>query len=167
MVEKKNSMPAGMLYFKMIDPIIKTSKNKTEEEIKEEIKKRFRMDGMILADVNIIKKMDKNLEKGSSNLVPVYIDKDGNISKSRSNVISKEEFTLLQKRAEKIIKDISYEILSGNIEIKPTYNKKRKEDACKYCEFKTICRFNPKINSYNFIENKSKEEILEELKKNK
>lgn len=159
--EKENKLPAGMLYFKMIDPIIKSDKNKTEEKIKEELKKKFKMTGMVLADINIIKKMDKTLEKGASNSVPVYLDKDGNISNSRSNVVTKETFTAMQKTAEKIIKQIAKEILSGNIDIKPIYNKKTKTDACKYCEYKTICRFNPKQNSYAFIENKTKEEILE------
>lgn len=161
--EKENKLPAGMLYFKMIDPIIKSDKNKTEEQIKEELKKKFKMNGMVLADINIIKKMDKTLEKGASNSVPVYLDKDGNISSSRSDVISKEAFTAMQKTAEKIIKQIAKEILSGNIDIKPIYNKKTKTDACKYCEYKTICRFNPKQNSYSFIENKTKEEILQEI----
>lgn len=161
--EQENKLPAGMLYFKMIDPIVKSDKNKTEEEIKEELKKRFKMNGIVLADINIIKKMDKTLEKGASNAIPVYLDKDGNISNSRSNVVTKEQFTKLQKTAEKIIKQIAKEILEGNIEIKPTYNKKTKIDACKYCEYKTICRFNPKVNHYSFIENKSKEEILKTL----
>ena len=163
--EQENKLPAGMLYFKMIDPIVKSDKNKTEEEIKEELKKKFKMNGMVLADINIIKKMDKTLEKGASNTIPVYLDKDGNISNSRSNVVTKEQFTRLQKTSEKIIRQIAREILEGNIEIKPTYNKKTKEDSCKYCEYKTICRFNPKLNNYSFIENKSKEEVLEQLNK--
>lgn len=162
--EKENALPAGMLYFKMIDPIIKADRNKSEEQIKKELKKKFKMNGMILADINVIKKMDKNLEKGASNLIPVYLDKNGNISNSWSNVLTKEEFTRLQKTAEKIIKEIAKEILSGNIDIKPAYNRKTKIDACKYCEYKTICRFDPKVNHYAFINNKSKEEILETLK---
>lgn len=159
--EEKNVLPAGMLYFKMIDPIIKSDKSKNEEQIKEELKKKFKMNGMILADVNVIKKMDKNLEKGASSVIPVYLDKDGNISNSRSNVLTKEQFTKLQKTAEKIIKEIAKDILSGNIDIKPVYNRKTKSDVCKYCEYKTICRFDSKVNHYTFINNKSKEEILE------
>lgn len=162
--EQENKLPAGMLYFKMIDPIIKSDRNKTEEQIREELKKKFKMNGMVLADINIIKKMDKTLEKGASNAIPVYLDKEGNISNSRSNVVTKEQFTKLQKTAEKIIKQIAKEILEGNIDIKPTYNKKTKTEACKYCEYKTICRFDPKVNHYSFIENKSKDEILEEIK---
>lgn len=164
MTEKENSNPAGMFYFSLIDPIIKASKNKTNEEIKEELKKKFRMNGMIVADINIIKKMDKTLEKGASSSIPVYLDKDGNISKGRSNAITKEEFTRLQKTAEKVIKQIAKEILEGNIDIKPVYSKKTKVDACKYCEYKSICGFDPNINNYSYIENKTKEEILNSIK---
>ncbi len=163
-VEQTNKMPVGMFYFNLIDPIVKSSKNLTEEQIQEELKKQFRMNGMVLADINIIKMMDKKLEKGASNIVPVTFDKDGNIMQSRSNVITKEQFTLLQNKVKKIIKQISKEILEGNIEIKPTYNKSKKEEACKYCEYKSICCFNPNINNYSFIENKTKQELLENLK---
>lgn len=165
MTEKENAKPAGMFYFSLIDPVIKASKNKTDDEIKEELKKQFRMNGMILADINIIKKMDKTLEKGASRSIPVYLDKDGNISKGRSNTITKDEFTILQRTAEKVIKQIAKEILDGNIDIKPTYNKKTKTEACKYCAYKSICRFNPNINNYAYIENKTKDEVLEEIKK--
>lgn len=166
-VQEQNALPAGMLYFKMIDPIIKSEKNKNEEEIKEEIKKKFKMNGIVLADINVIKNMDKKLEKGTSSILPVYIDKEGNISKQKSNTITKEQFTILQKRAQNIIKEIADEILSGNIEIKPTYSKRKKEDSCKYCEYKSICRFDPKVNEYTFIENKRNEEILEQLREQK
>lgn len=165
MTEKENANPAGMFYFSLIDPVIKSSKNKTDDQIKEELKKKFRMNGMILGDINIIKKMDKTLEKGASSSIPVYLDKDGNISKGRSNTITKDEFTRLQRTAEKVIKQIAKEILDGNIDIKPTYNKKTKIEACLYCAYKSICRFNANVNNYAYIENKSKEEVLEQLNK--
>ena len=74
--KNEDMLPAGVLYFNLIDPIIKANKNMTEEEIEEEIKKKFKMQGLILADVNVVKMMDKNLEKGASNIVPAYIDKE-------------------------------------------------------------------------------------------
>ena len=164
-VEEEKSKPAGMLYFSLIDPVIKSDKNKTDEEIKEELRKKFRMNGMILADINIIKSMDKTLEKGASNNIPVYLDKDGNISKSRSNVVTKEQFSNMQKTAEIIIKQIAKEILDGNIDIKPAYYKKNKMDVCKYCEYKPICGFNKNTNDFTYIENKTKDEVLDEIKK--
>ena len=133
-VEKTKNIPVGMLYFNLIDP-----------------------------DVNIIRMMDKNLQTGASSTIPVTLDKNGDIMDSRSNAITKEQFTLLQNKVKKIIKQIAKEILEGNIEIKPTYNKGKKEEACKYCEYKSICCFNPNVNNYAFIDNKSKKELLDNL----
>lgn len=166
--EKTKTEPAGIFYFNLIDPIISSDKNLTDEEIEEKIKKEFRMNGLILADINVIKMMDTKLEDGSSsNIIPVKINKDGNLSKKESNVVTKEEFSALQKTINRIIKQISKEILSGNIDIKPTYNTKTKTAACKYCEYKSICGFNSNENSYSYIDKKTQDKILEKIKEEK
>ena len=159
-------MPAGILYYNLIEPVLKSEKPMTEEQIEEEMRKKFKMQGLILADINIVKKMDKKLEKGQSNVIPAYIDKNGNLSKGKSNAISKEEFEILQQYTTKTIKEISREILSGNINQEPYYSKKTKRTPCEYCEFKSICNFRPGEcnNQYRFIENKKKEEILNKIK---
>ena len=90
--QNEDYLPAGVLYFNLIDPVIKASKNLTEEEIEAEIRKKFKMQGLILADVDVVKGMDKTLEKGMSTKVPAYLDKDGNLSKSRSNAVNKIRF---------------------------------------------------------------------------
>ena len=161
-------LPAGVLYFNLIDPIIKSNKSMTDEEIEQELRKKFKMQGLILADVNVIKMMDKNLEKGASAVVPAYIDKEGNLSKSKSNAITKEQFTILQKYIQKTIKEISKEILSGSIDLKPYYNTKTKKTPCEYCEYKPICGFNKGFckNEYNYISNLDKSIVLDMIKNN-
>ena len=42
---------------------------------------------------------------------------------------------------EKIIKQISTEILDGNINIEPYYSIKNKKTPCEYCSYKSICQF--------------------------
>ncbi len=162
---KQNVIPAGVFYFNVIDPIIKLDKNKTTEEIEQEIKKQFKMQGLILADVNVVRMMDKELQKGASNLVPAYIDQSDTLSASRSNAITKEQFESLQTHIKKVIKDIAKEIYIGKMEIMPYYNKKNKKTPCEYCPYKSICNFNTNDNSYYYIQNKEKEQILEEIKK--
>lgn len=154
-----------MLYFNLIEPIISKNKNLSDEEIEEEIRKAFRMKGLILSDLKIIKMMDNKLESGASKIIPVSLDKSGNVSQTRSSVLNKDEFVSLQKKIRKLIKQIADEILSGRIEIKPTYNPKQKKSSCEYCPYKTICGFNPKKNVYEYIPNKTKDEIFEELHK--
>jgi len=163
--KKENAIPAGMLYFNLIDPIIKSNKNLADMELENEIRKKFRMQGLILADVNVIQMMDNKLEKGNSKVIPVSINANGTIGKVGNNTITKEEFTNLQKTANKIIQSISKEILRGNIDIKPMYNMKTKISSCKSCTYKTICGFDTNFNNYSYIQNKSKEEILEKIKK--
>ena len=165
MAKKTNKEPVGMLYFNLIDPIVSKNQNLSDEEIEEEIRKAFKMKGLILSDIKVIKMMDKTLDSGASNIIPVTLDKSGNISNLRSSVITKEEFTLLQNKIRRLIKQISKEILSGRIEIKPTYSGKEKKSACEYCPYKIICGFNSKENSYSYIPNKTKDEIFENLKK--
>ena len=155
--------PAGILYFNLIEPIIASSGEKSEEELEKEIRKNFKMKGLVLADVRVVKMMDKTLDTGYSDIIPVYVgDKD--LSEKRSSVASKEEFELLQKYIIKTIKDISKEILSGNIDIKP-YNK-NKTTYCDYCKYKAVCGFdkNKAGNDYNYIPKLTKEAAFEKIK---
>ena len=83
-----------------------------DDEIKNEIRKNFRMNGLVLADINIIKMMDTSLESSSSsNIIPVTLKKDGEISESKSSTINKDEFSELQNKVNRVIKEISSEIL--------------------------------------------------------
>ena len=159
-------IPAGVLYFNLIDPVIKADKNMSDEEIELEIKKQFKMQGLILADINVVRMMDKNLDKGASNIIPVYIDKNDNLSNTKSNCVSKEQFKYLQKYTNKLIKEIASEILSGNIDIRPIYNAKKKKTPCEYCEYKAICNFDSSKNEYNYVPNLDKEVLFEMIKEN-
>lgn len=143
--------PSGLLYMGLIDNVVKNAKNLTDEEIENKIRNNFKMKGLILADISVVKLMDNKLQTGSSDIIPVCIKKDGTLSESKSSVISKENFEKLQSQVKEIIKDISKEILKGKIDIKPyNYNKKT---GCDYCKYKTICMFNTNIkgNEYNYI----------------
>lgn len=162
-------LPAGILYFNLISPNISTAKNLTNEEIENKIKQEFKMKGLILADVSIIKKMDTQIEQnGSSNLIPAGLKTDGEINSVKTSGVTKEQFAYLQKYTNKIIKQISEEILDGNIEIRPYYDTKTKRTPCSYCKYKAICRFdeNNATNKYKYIGNLNKEAILEMIKEN-
>lgn len=162
-------IPAGVLYFNLSNPTIGTDKNMSNEEIEEKIKQEFKMKGLILADVNIVKKMDTNIEnepKGVSKIIPATIKKDGELSSKGTSAVTREQFEYLQRYMEKIITQISEGILGGNIEVKPYYNTGNKKTPCEYCKYKSICRFdeNSKGNRYNYLTNLNKEAIMELIK---
>ncbi len=149
--EQTDFEASGILYLGLIDNVVKNAKNLSEEEIENKIRSNFKMRGLILADLSVVKMMDNKLQTGASDIIPVYISKDGTLSEKKSSVISKENFDKLQKDVKNIIKEISREILKGKIDIKPyNYNNKT---GCDYCKYKTICMFNTNIkgNEYNYI----------------
>ena len=161
---KEDIMPAGIFYFSLLEQMANADKRLNEDEIEEMIRKNFKMKGLIIADVKIIKMNDNTLKSGTSNLVPAGITAKGEISPRYTNGVKQEEFKILQEYIYKTIKDISKEILSGKIDLKP-YNKQGKT-PCEYCEYKTICGFNPKLNNnkYNYIDKKTKDDILNKMK---
>jgi ATP-dependent helicase/nuclease subunit B len=162
--KEEEVLPAGVLYFNLIDPVIKSEKNMTEEQIENETRKKFKMQGLILADINVVKMMDNRLENGASNIVPAYIGKDGDLSTTKTSGVSRKQFEYLQKYMNKIIKQISEEIMSGNININPYYKKKKK--PCDYCKYKAICGFDTanSNNQYNYINEMEKNAVLEMIK---
>lgn len=163
--KEEDLIPAGIFYFSLLEQMIKADKKITEEEIEELIRKNFKMKGLIVADVKIIKMNDNSLTTGTSKLVPAAISKSGEIIEKWTNGVKQEEFELLQKYIYKTIKDISLEIFNGNIDLRP-YNKDGKT-PCEYCEYKSICTFDSrkKENRYNYINKYSKDEIIQKMKK--
>lgn len=149
--EQTDFEASGVLYMGLIDNVVKNAKNLSEEEIANKIRNNFKMKGLILADISVVKLMDNKLQTGASDIIPVYISKDGTLSEKKSSIISKTNFDELQKDVKQIIREISKEILQGKIDIKP-YNY-RKKTGCDYCKYKTICMFNTNIkgNEYNYI----------------
>ena len=163
--KEEDIFPAGVFYFSLLEQMVKAEKKMTEQEIEDMIRKNFRMKGLIIADVKIIRMNDKELKSGSSKLVPAAITSSGTVNEKWTSGVSKEDFKVLQDYIYKTIKDISKEIFSGKIDLKPYY--KKGKTPCSYCEYKSICGFNPKIadNKYNYIPEKSKDEIIENMKR--
>ena len=156
-------VPAGILYFNLLEQLISSNKKLSVEEIEQKIKNNFKMKGLILADVKVAKMQDKNLESGGSEIIPAYIDKTGTLSPKKSSIATHEEFIKLQNYINKTIKEIAKEIFNGNIELKPFY--KNKKTPCEYCSYKSMCGFNSGVckKNYRFINKLNKDEILEKI----
>lgn len=162
----EKTIPAGALYFSLIEQVLKSKKDLDEQEIENEIKKKFKMNGLILAEADVVKMMDKTLVKGASDIIPAYIDKEGVVSKTKPGALSRENFENLQKAVNKTIKQIAKEMLSGNINIRPYYNVKNKKTPCEYCKYKSICNIDQdecKVD-YNYIPNFDKGVVLDSIK---
>lgn len=153
--------PAGVLYFNLIEPVIK-NRCFDEELIVKQIKEAYRMQGFVVGNFNIPNMMDRDFDPAGKSEYLKYNSKGRN---GKDIIIDKENFENLQKHTKKVLKEISKSIMNGNIDIKPvSFN--GKNIPCQYCQYKSICQFNPKFknNKYKFIESKSREDVFEQIK---
>lgn len=163
----ENVLPAGVLYYNLINPIISNNKKLTPEQLEIEIKKKYKMQGILLDDIKVIRMMDNTLNPAQGNkesyIISAKLTDEGELAKTTKGVKS-QDFEYLQRYTNKLIKQIAKEIYSGNIDLKPY--KKREENACTYCSYKTICQFNSTLcgNEYNNITKGNQDIILEMIR---
>ncbi|PLR87365.1 helicase-exonuclease AddAB subunit AddB [Bacillus sp. V33-4] len=152
--------PAGVLYFHVHNPIIQTSKMLSLDEIEREIFKKFKMNGLLLGDENVLNLMDRSLDSGESLIVPAGIKKDGTLSK-RSKVASSAEFARLTNHVRNIYEKTGNEITEGITDVSP-YKLKNKI-PCTFCSFKSVCQFDQSVegNNYRILNPKQKDDVLE------
>lgn len=164
--QEQDLLPAGILYFSLLEQMVKADQKISEEEIEQQIRANFKMKGLILADVQVIQMQDHELKEGkTSKLIPAAITTSGRINQQRTNGVGEKEFGILQQYIHKTIKAIAKEILTGKIEVRP-YQKKGKK-PCDYCAYHSICGFDRNLpgNRCRYLPNESKEEVLIKMKK--
>ena len=99
------------------------------------------MSGYILKDAEIVRKIDSTLET-----LRVKFKQNGDFdSRSLETVKDKATFDLLMNYAEECLKATGKKILSGNIAADPV--KTKKVDACKYCAYAEVCRFDKRFDT--------------------
>ena len=158
---KTQCMPGGILYFKIDNPIIKSKKALTEEEIQVEVLKKLKMDGLLLRNVELVKSMDRDMETYSL-IIPAAFKKDGDFT-STSSVVTESQFELLRKYVNDKMIEICEEMLSGEDKIEPC--KSSKVTYCDYCDYSSICQFDTSIkdNKYKIILKKKKDDLWDAM----
>lgn len=155
-------IPAGVFFFHIDDPILQPKGDRDKKVIEAEILKQLRLKGLVLDEPEIIKRLDKNIQK-ASDVIPVSISADGRLAKS-SSILSQESFEDLQKYVTEKVNQIGKDIVDGHIDIQPYQLKK--ETACDYCNYLPICRFERGLgeNEYRRLEFLSKDQVFEQIK---
>lgn len=156
---QKNAKPAAMLYFKVAEPMISSEVMLSESAAKAEVEKKMKMDGVVLANDDIIKAMDLTIE-GKSDIIPVAYNKDGSF-KSSSSVATMAEFEKIFKHIKKQMKEIGDSILGGRCDISPSLYDGH--SPCEYCKYSSVCRFDKKGGKYNNFEKLSRTKAYEKL----
>lgn len=127
----------GLLYFHVHQPIIQSDNQLTVEAANEELFKRFKMKGLVLAEEETVRLMDNSLSSGHSKLIPVAIKSDGSFYKSAS-VMSRQQWGVLRQHGRDMIQQIGNRIVEGQVDINPY--RMGQQSACAFCEYKPVCQ---------------------------
>ena len=143
--------PAGVFYFKITEPMVDaTGKDWDEEELAREIRKNFKLNGVMVDDPQVIHSIAGDFS-GFSEIVPLRAGKEKISGTGKENLISEEDFAQLRDAVTAKTVEICRNLAEGNIDIHPMKTKER--SACTYCEYKGICRFDTVFEgcSYNVV----------------
>lgn len=147
----KEVVPAAMLYYHILNPIVERSDNPGEEIMKE-----LRPDGLVNMDAQVLKRLDFELlpegedsavayaaesglqPKVNAKYLPVRTKADGALYASDA-LATEENITRMRTYLKELVTEFKDEIRSGNAKANPY--RYQKESACDYCKFKQICSF--------------------------
>lgn len=154
--------PAGVLYFHVHNPLLRSTLPLSREAAEQEALKRFKMKGLLLADEEAVRMMDTQLKSGHSPIIPVALKTDGSFYSSAS-VATSEQWDKLRGFVRRRIRSIGNEMTNGNVAITPYRFGPR--TACDFCPYKPVCHFDPLLegNDFQRLERKSDKEIWDSM----
>ncbi len=139
-----NLHPAGALYFLAGMPSIsKNSLEFSEEELTEEVMKNIKRNGILTDDIKILSAMEPGL---CGLYIPVKLGKNNELDLGRGDkypIASEKKFQEIKENVISKIKEIGEGMKKGIANADPV----SEQEACKYCDFKEVCRRDMKEDS--------------------
>ncbi|MEK3723754.1 helicase-exonuclease AddAB subunit AddB [Paenibacillus sp. FSL H8-0034] len=154
--------PAGVLYFHVHNPLLQMKNRISTEKADEELRKRYKMKGLLRADPETATLMDGGLieASGHSQLIPVALKKDGSFYKS-SSVADDAQWNTLRDYVRHTIEGIGSAMTGGDVGIEPY--RMGVDKACTHCSYKSVCQFDTQFeaNEYKLLLPVAKDRALE------
>ena len=148
--QKQEVKPAGVFLFKIREIDADADMKNIypgREAMEERMEDAYKLEGIVLDDMDLIDAMDTEIG-GASKVLPIkYVKKNGTYSGSSGGYLfSREEFEELSAQVDLQVERICREICDGKIDIRPKKEKKKDMEgnyktSCKYCSYKSICMF--------------------------
>lgn len=158
---QKEIVPAGILYYRVKDPLLNIDGEPDLEEINRKLLRELRPDGLVSNEPEVFRELDKTLER-SSEVIPLSLNKDGRPSRL-SRAASPEQFAELSRFVNRKMREIGNRMLSG--EIAPVPYQRKQQTACDYCGYRAVCALDEKIPGTHMrrLKEYGAEEIWEKL----
>lgn len=158
--------PAGVLYFHMHNKQLSLDNEIADSDLFDKMFREHKMNGLLIADTDVVRLMDTSLESGHSQIVPAAITKSDTFYSNSDKVVEQSVFDQLQQYIYTLMKQAGIQMTSGDISLNPFEYKNKK--ACTFCAFKSVCQFDPILpeNNYNQLKDMKNEDILKQIELN-
>ena len=132
----QNVIPAALSYFTISNKILSIPNyEKDDSKIAEMVKKELKLRGIYINDIEVLKRLDNNIENSKESYLEVSPRTINNSNKNLPQEVFIEEC----KNVRNILKEIGKEIIKGNVKIKPNRDI---QNTCEYCSYASVCRKN-------------------------
>jgi len=149
--------PAGVLYIPARDVMLNAHRNSTEEEIRKARLKELRRGGLVLSRPDVIEAMETGESK---QYLPIKLSKDGVFT--GDSLVSRSQLDALGLHIDKMLNTAAQKILGGEIRCNPIY-KSENDNACNYCDFRSVCTFDEENGDRRHFARKIKTEEIWQL----
>jgi ATP-dependent helicase/nuclease subunit B len=106
--------------------------------------------------------LDSELQSGQSDVVQLYIKKDGGLG-LRSDAAEPEPFAALLALVRRRVGELADQIIAGRINVAPY--RLGLATPCPQCPYRAVCRFNPAMDGYRPLLSMSRDEVVERAMK--
>jgi len=157
----KFGKPKGMFYLavepKTVERVVGFSSDVPDEQLLKEL----RLSGYMVGNETDILNMDRNLGSDST-VIPAKNTKSKGITST--HLLTDDEYTTVEGLAISKAKEFGDAILEGDYPIRPVAS--GKNSSCDYCDFRSVCRFDPAYLKPSQQAKASDDEILGREDKN-
>ncbi len=156
----KNVIPSALLYMMAKAPFAEEDDHiLSETEIENQIREKFSMKGLLLDDdLSLI----KNDTEGKGDIIEHVRFRNGTPAPAPGRTrVNREQMEALQKYAVIKTKEIADDILGGEASISPLEEPGIvRRPVCVYCDYKSVCNYNPELAGRRRVMRKTGEEEL-------
>ena len=163
---KKEVVPAGIFYYHVNDPMVETDQALSEEDLKKNILKQLKLNGLANDSREVIDSLDTSLDGAvsvTSDVIPVGLNKDGSLKKN-SKAMNTADFAALSSYVNETILHLGQRMLKGDIGVLPYAL--GDQTGCDYCAYRAVCHFDRKVPGFDYrkLEELSDEEIIGKMR---
>lgn len=142
----KNTKPAGMFYFHFSDKNLSVVDEHPDEISNSDLLKEYKLDGIFLDSKDVINSLDADFTRFSK-IANIQKTKDG-FKKNEKYMLNESEFESFLSSVNSVISKVCNNLNAGDIRIHPA--KTSIGNACEFCDFKSICKFDKTLPNCNY-----------------